>query len=232
MGKIAIAAGWLRHVSIAVSQQHHRDLVEPFRRHLPQDGVALDVGAHAGQFSKLLSKMAPQGVVHAFEPSAYARSILAPALRLNRISNVVVHPVGLSDEPGELVLHTPIKSRGGMGFGTAHLGADPGGAISQTVTLTTLDSFVSQAQLSRLDFIKADIEGWEAQMLRGASATIERFRPAIYLEVDDRMLNRAGASPDVIWAMLEPLGYRARLAPSFEPAPTYRGQGDYLFSIG
>jgi FkbM family methyltransferase len=231
MRRFGIAAGWLRHFSIAVTQQHHQELAPVFRRLLPQNGVALDVGAHAGQFAKLLAKLAPEGVVHAFEPSRYARSILGPALKLNRVRNVVVHPFGLSDSAGELVLHTPIKRRGGMGFGTAHLGGAAGAATAaQTVKLTTLDRFAAAVPLDRLDFIKADIEGWELHMLRGGLDTIARYRPAIFLEVDQRHLQRAGSTPAAIWSALQPLGYSARYAPSFDPVDGYAATGDYLFA--
>jgi FkbM family methyltransferase len=231
MRRFGIAAGWLRHLSIAVTQQHHLELAPVFRQHLPQDGVALDVGAHAGQFAKLLARLAPGGVVHALEPSGYARSILEPALKLNRVRNVVVHPFGLSDAQGELVLHTPIKRRGGMGFGKAHLGGEAGAASAvQTVKLTTLDRFSATARLDRLDFIKADIEGWELHMLRGGLETIARHRPAIYLEVDHRLLQRAGSTPAAIWSALQPFGYSARIAPGFDPVDGYKTTGDYLFA--
>lgn len=229
MSTLAIRAGWLRHVMIAATQQHHLELVEPFKPFIPPDAVVIDVGAHAGQFAKLFAKMAPRGVVHAFEPSPYARSVLTLALRFSGAAAVRVHPVGLSDSPGELALHTPIKKRGGMGFGLAHLGGSGEGEVGHRVSLTTLDLFAEAERLERLDFIKADIEGWEAHMLRGGMATVRRFRPAIFLEVDDALLARAGAAPSEIWSLLAPLGYRSRRAPAFEPTDGYVGPGDYLF---
>jgi len=72
-------ASWLAHVFKAATQQHHRELRALFAPHIPTDGVIVDVGAHAGQFSKLFAAMAPRGHVFAFEPSAYARSVMEPA---------------------------------------------------------------------------------------------------------------------------------------------------------
>ena len=116
-------ASWLAHLFKAVTQQHHTKLRGTFAPHIARDAVVIDVGAHAGQFSKLFARMAPLGRVYAFEPSAYARSVMAPALRLNAIGNVTLAPVGLAEAPGHLTLHTPLKRRGGVGFGLAHLGA-------------------------------------------------------------------------------------------------------------
>ncbi len=224
-------AGWLGHVMKAVTQQHHTELTAPFTPYIPKDAVVFDVGAHAGQFSKLFARMAPNGKVFAFEPSAYARSVLEPALSWNRIRNVEIAPVGLSDAEGELVLHTPIKKRGGMGFGLAHLGADAGDrpVMEQTVKLTTMDAFAAAKGLTRLDFIKADVEGWEAHMLRGGRETLARFKPVLFLEVVEASLARAGSSPQEIWDLLTPLGYRALKSPAFTAVDGYGPHGDYLF---
>ena len=221
---------WLAHLLKAATQQHHKELIPLFAPLVPKGAVVLDVGAHAGQFAKLFSRLAPEGRVYAFEPSAYARSILEPALRWNGVSNVTVVTDGLSDAPGEAVLQTPITRRGQMGFGRAHVGArDEAGSVAQTIRLTTLDAFVEARGLTRLDFIKADVEGWELNVLKGGAATLRRFHSALFLEVSDDWLGRAGAAPQDLWALLAPLGYQAFKSPGREPAPAYAGPADYLF---
>jgi FkbM family methyltransferase len=224
-------ASWLAHLFKAATQQHHQDLRPLFAPHVPADAVVIDIGAHGGQFSKLFARMAPKGHVYAFEPSAYARSIMAPALRWNGIDHVTLIPMGLSDKPGELTLHTPIKRSSALGYGTAHLGdpADPAARHDQSVTLTTLDAFVASRGLDRLDFIKADIEGWEMRALLGGEATLRRFRPVLYLEVDDACLDRAGDTPQALFAWLSTLGYRAFTTPARAPISAWPGRGDYLF---
>ena len=225
-------ADWLAHILKAAFQQHHRELVPVFRPYVAPDAVVFDVGAHAGQFSKLFARLAPQGRVFAFEPSVYARSILEPALLWNGLRHVEVVPLGLSDADGSLVLHTPIKKRGGLGFGLAHLGDDleQRPCVTQTVDLTTLDDFVTRRGLTRLDFIKADVEGWEAHILRGGQRTLAAHRPTLFLEVVEASLARADATPSEIWDGLLPLGYCVFKAPDFAPAARYDGPGDYLFT--
>jgi FkbM family methyltransferase len=224
-------ASWLAHLFKAATQQHHGELRSLFAPHIPNDAVVIDIGAHAGQFSKLFARMARNGRVYAFEPSAYARSIMAPALRLNRINNVTLTPMGLSDVAGTLTLHTPLKRSGALGFGIAHLGAHETGAaqIDQAVALTTLDEFAGAQRLAWLDFIKADIEGWELRALKGGEATLRRFMPALYLEVDAAHLARAGDTPADLFEWLGALGYRGFATPDLEAAPSWSGAGDYLF---
>jgi len=221
----------LRHLAIACFEQHHRELIPVFRPYIDASAVVIDVGAHAGQFAKLFSGMAPSGRVYAFEPSAYARSILERALAWNRVRNVSVVATGLSDSAGEAVLSTPIKARGGFGFGLASLGGTSGGRASsdQTVPLQTLDAFAAAEGLTRLDFLKADVEGWEIHVVRGGIETLRRFRPALFLEVSDEALARAGETPAALWALLTPVGYRALKAPDFGPVNAFDGASDYLF---
>jgi len=174
----------------------------------------LDVGAHAGQFAKLFARMAPGGRVYAFEPSEYARSILTRALAFNRVGNVTVVPCGLSDVPARAVLHTPLKRSSAWGFGTAHLGGEASAAeADQTVALERLDDFAKR----------------QGRALKGGEGTLRAFRPVLYLEVDDAHMTRAGDTPQALFAWLAELGYRAFETPSLEPAPTWRGTGDYLF---
>jgi FkbM family methyltransferase len=222
-------ASWLAHLFKAATQRHHGELRALFAPFIPSDAVILDIGAHAGQFSKLFASMAPMGRVWAFEPSAYARSVMAPALRFNAIGNVTLIPMGLSDRPGELTLHTPIKRKQSLGFGIAHLGSNTGRTFDQKVVLTTLDAFAGERGLARLDFIKADVEGWELRALTGGEATLRRFSPALYLEVDAACLARAGDTPEGLFAWLADLGYRGFTTPDGRAAPDYGGPGDYLF---
>jgi FkbM family methyltransferase len=226
-------ASWLAHLIKAATQQHHLELKPLFAPYVPADAVVLDVGAHAGQFAKLFARMATRGRVYAFEPSAYARSILQPALAFNRIANVTVVPMGLSDARSEAVLHTPLKRSSAMGFGTAHLGAaEAGAAADQTVALDRLDDFAAREGIARLDFVKADIEGWEMRALAGGEAALMRFRPALFLEVDGALMTRAGDTPAGLFAWLAERGWRAFRSPSREAAPAWSGAGDYLFLPG
>jgi FkbM family methyltransferase len=224
-------ASWIAHLFKSATQQHHRRLRGLFAPHVPRDAVVVDIGAHAGQFSKLFAALAPRGRIYAFEPSAYARSIMSPALKLNHIGNVTLIPMGLSDAPATRTLHTPLKRSSALGYGIAHLGDGEtrGPTLDQAVGLTTLDVFVEREGLARLDLVKADIEGWEMRALVGGERTLRRFRPALYLEVDEACLARAGDTPAALFDWLANLGYRAFTTPDRLPAARWVGGGDYLF---
>lgn len=228
-----VTAGYFAHLFKAVCKQHHRELLPLLRPIIPADAIVFDVGAHAGQFTKLFATLTPRGFVFAFEPGSYARGILRIAVRLNRLDNVVILPLGLGEGCGVATLTVPVRRTGSYGFGLAHLGAadDRRRAESETVALATLDSVVESLRLTRLDFIKADIEGFEAQMLRGAHTTLERLRPALLLEMNAAHLSRAGDSLGAAWQFLSNLGYRPyAAAPRRAEAPLAApGEGDVLW---
>lgn len=223
------------HLYKAVFKQYHMALRPLLARHVTEAAIVFDVGAQAAQFTKHFAALAPRGRVYAFEPGDYARRVLTTVVRLRGLRNVTVVPLGLSDQPGEAILTSPVKKSGSIGFGLSHLGrhdGDPPGFAS-TVSLTTLDKFCAENQLQRLDFLKADIEGWEIHMLRGGRQTLERFRPPLLLEIDRGFLARAGATPEDAWDLLNPMGYQAaHLHPNGTLAPVERftGNGDYLFT--
>src|SRR5262249_19058039 len=170
----------IAHLFKAATQQHHRALASTVARLVPPAAVVFDVGAHAGQYTKLFASAAAQGQVYAVEPGSYARSILRTAVWLHRLDNVAVLPMALGATPGLATLTMPVKGRGSFGFGLAHLGA-PGDrwhkVAQELVALTTLDAVVAALDLDHVDFIKADIEGWELRLLHGSADTLRRLSP-------------------------------------------------------
>lgn len=196
----------------ATAQQHHRQLAAIFRTLIADDAVVFDAGAHAGQFAKLFARMASRGVVYAFEPARYARAVLMLSMAFNRPSNIKVFPLALGASPGRLVLRTPIKRSGSFGFGLAHIGEDESPVRPETVEtidVVTIDGFCTFMGIDRLDFIKGDIEGWELQMLKGGTATLERFRPCVWIEVVGVNLARAGDSVEGLWQFMTKRAYEA-----------------------
>jgi FkbM family methyltransferase len=208
------------HLFKAITRQHHTELIPILRPVLPLDGIVFDVGAHAGQMAKLFAIMAPRGHVFAFEPGAYALSILRPMVRLRGRGRISIDPIAFGAAPGTLTLSTPIKKSGSLGFGLSHLGQGGEGnnVFCHDVAVKTVDSYVAAKGLKRLDLIKADIEGWEMQLLLGATETLARLRPVVFLEAVDFYLARAGDSRAALWAFMRERDYRPhRLEPGLPP---------------
>ena len=104
-------ATYLAHLHKAIFRSYHAQLLPYLARFIPADGTVIDVGAHAGQFTKIFARLAPQGQVYAFEPASYARSILRGVCAVRRLHNVTVVPAGLGAVAGRFDLDIPLKAK-------------------------------------------------------------------------------------------------------------------------
>ena len=183
--------------------------------------VCLHVGASDGRHSYVMTQVAPKAQIHAFEPSAFTFEVLKVCLAWHRISGHVT-PVNaaVADAPGELLLVTPIKMSGRMARGYAYLAAErpqspvrpdfeDKGAQVEPTAVTTLDQYCEAQGLSRVDFIRMDVEGAELKALKGAEQIIERDRPHVLIEIHPLMLEgRFGGSAQAVLEVFLSRGYR------------------------
>jgi FkbM family methyltransferase len=207
-----LSGSFVAHLFKATTQQHHQDLFPTIARFVPSSAVVFDVGAHAGQYTKLFARVASSGRVYAFEPGSYARTILRMVVTLHRLENVSVVPMGLGAACGIDTLSVPVKASGSFGFGLSHMGSPQQrwpAVAQELVGLTTLDAVAAALDLDRLDFIKADIEGWEMALLRGGERTLRRFRPILVMELLSQHLARADHRVEDAFGFLAGLGYTA-----------------------
>ncbi|HET8546470.1 MAG TPA: FkbM family methyltransferase, partial [Bryobacteraceae bacterium] len=143
--------------------------------------IVLDCGAHIGLFAReALSRGAARVV--AIEPAAEnlecLRRNLAPELLAGR---VVIYPKGVWETETVLRFH---KVEGNSGGDSFVIDNGPGGSVE--VPVTTIDKLVSELRLDRVDFIKMDIKGAEREALRGATAVMRRWKPALAVAAEHR----------------------------------------------
>ena len=159
---------------------HERAFVAKFV--LPGMAV-VDVGANAGLYTVIAAKrVGPSGRVIAFEPSPRELGQLRTHLRLNRCANVTIEEVALGEASGQGDLL--IIDGHETGSNSFHLAdGDAAGARPLRVAIRTLDDYYGQGQLSRIDFIKIDIEGAELSALRGATRVFRELQPVLLCEI-------------------------------------------------
>jgi len=145
-------------------------------REVRPNSVFWDIGANVGFYSLLASKLVGSGKVFAFEPAPRNLSYLRKHLALNRVTNVEVLPIAVSDENGSARFQ--VEQSGFMG----HLSCEG----NTTVSTATLDSLVDEGKVLPPDYVKMDIEGAELLALRGASRTFQRFCPVLFLATHGR----------------------------------------------
>lgn len=178
--------------------------------------VCIDIGAAAGLYTVPLARLVgPSGVVHSVEPLPFAWPVWNRVLGVRGNANVRHHSVALAAEPGKSTMSVPM-GRYGLVTGRSFVSQQSHGLGSNAefaehidfpVTVDTLDGLAATAGLTRLDFVKVDVEGAELQVLRGGQEVIETYRPAMLLEIEERHTARYDCSPDDVVGFLTQRDY-------------------------
>jgi FkbM family methyltransferase len=177
---------------------------------LGHEDVFVDIGANVGEFTLFAAKRNRNGRVYSFEPAKINFGRLSSNVTMNGFNHVHLAKVALADNEGEMEIYES-RARftdGSINAGLPSLFGDEGAEPSELVTVTTLDRFVEQQRLERIDLIKVDIEGAELPALRGGARTLQRFRPKLIVEVNQETSRRAGYESRDILAYLRTFGYR------------------------
>ncbi len=129
--------------------------------------VFVDAGGFDGDTTEEFAKRCPDyRKVHLFEPSQ--PNIAAARRRLAGLRNIYFHPLGLSDQRGQLTFDSDA--------GSASAVTQTGGATIEVITL-------DQAIREPVTFIKMDLEGWELKALAGCAGHIRREQPRLAISV-------------------------------------------------
>ena len=194
-------------------ETHLTDLMRPFRKRFQRDQHgratyqrhklaaamelvrkdrrrrAVDIGAHVGLWATGLEDQFDE--VICFEPAAQHAAILPFNMRTNRWK---LHQVALGNRKGDSYLGPPINSSGDR-----HL-TEYGG---ESVKIRTLDSY----RLTKVDFVKIDVEGFENQVVMGARQTLARCKPIIVIEQKGKDKDNFASEGGEALALLHDLGF-------------------------
>lgn len=154
--------------------------VKLFRECLTFGGVVADVGANIGCHTLAFSRLVGEtGFVFAYEPERYNFYTLCANLAINNLKNVYAFHKALGCAIGRIAV-PELDFERTVNFGGLTLDADYTHCPHYDVELGTLDD----CKFKSLDFVKIDVEGMEKVVLDGATETIERLRPILYVEND------------------------------------------------
>jgi FkbM family methyltransferase len=147
--------------------------------------TVIEVGANIGYYTLLLgagvSRFAPDGKVHAFEPFERVFEQLQRNICLNPTLPVVLDCCAVTDVDGEAVLYIPSARDAGTNASlVAGLFEQKGGAA---VPAVRLDGYCQTRGLSKVDLVKMDCEGAEPSVLRGMKEVLRSHQPDLVIEV-------------------------------------------------
>lgn len=174
------------------------------------DPVMLDVGANGGYYALCLARTwrGDAGRLYAFEPVPETYRELQQNILLNdgMQRRIEALPVALGCEAGDRIFHVP-AFHGPVAASARPL--FPEGPNTQVaIRMETLDGFAESRDLTRLDFIKCDVEGGERDFVQGGLKCLRRFRPWLMLELLRKWSAVFGYHPNEVLETLSGLGYR------------------------
>jgi FkbM family methyltransferase len=152
---------------------------------LGRDDVCVDVGAHVGFHALVASGIVgPEGHVYALEPTAATFRQLCANLELNAISNVTALAVAAGESEGTGVMVDAEVDNTGTSAIRRVAPGEAGRTEADSVAVRPLASLIDPSHVSRLRLVKIDVEGYEAEVLRGLGPLLEAgARPSLIVEL-------------------------------------------------
>lgn len=168
------------------------------------DAICLDIGANIGYFTVLMAKRCR--FVYAFEPEEENSKMLAKNIILNNLENVARFQSAVCEYDGLVDLYLS-----GLNYGMHRIYPSRWcrAGISHVKGIK-----IDDISLSKVDFIKMDIEGAEYFALQGMKNTLDIFRPDILMEFHPPTIREAGIDPYDVYRFMTNRDYAIYLAPN------------------
>jgi FkbM family methyltransferase len=181
--------------TLVISGRWEPNVTHAFVQALGPGDVCVDVGAHAGYYTLLASKLVGgQGHVYAFEPSPANYRVLRRNLALNHAENVTTFAAAVGPTPGSAVLYEGPGTNTGratINRALAESVSTEGRAV--TVEVRTIAGAVPESELARVRVVKVDVEGSELDVLRSLEPLFAAGAPlVVFLEFNPKWI----ADPD------------------------------------
>lgn len=182
---------WVKEHKRLDFDQNALPVVLPF---IKDGDVVIDAGANIGCYAyAFLNKIGANGFLYAFEPADESFECLEHNLK--SFNNVELFNSALSFKEGYC---TVVRENNNVGMNYVIESKK-----SDTIKVNTIDNL----HLSKLDFIKIDVEGDELNVLIGANTTINKLKPTMYIEINSHTLRRKGLTKLDIFNWLDKHNY-------------------------
>lgn len=175
-----------------------------FLKKIIQPGfVSIDIGANVGYYSTNISKWSGKdGKVYAIEPVPLFANVFKRNAHKFALKNITLHQTALGAENKKIEMGTPVID-GVFRHGLTHV-------LDSENDNSALSTFEAQmnipdelfAAITKLDFIKCDVEGYEIHLFPYLMNTIQKFKPIIQIEIS------SAENRKQILDLLKPLGYK------------------------
>ena len=160
---------------------------EPLSTHLvlneiKEKMVCIDLGSNIGYYAIIESNLVGKfGKIFAIEPSPKNFSLSKLNLERQKVQNFSVHNIAISDKNKEMEFVINTKSNLSQ-IKTENTKINSGDKIIK-IPVKTLDSFIDESNIKKIDFIRMDVEGFEYNILLSSKKVLEKFNPKLFIEI-------------------------------------------------
>lgn len=203
--------------SLAYYGEYSEGEVDVFRQILREGHYVVEAGANIGAHTVAMAQIiGDYGKLFAFEPQRRVFQTLNGNVAINSLRNVFCFQKALAKERGSIlvpILNTEVPNN----FGALALGSWEYGEEVDVVTIDSLD-------LPACRLIKVDVEGMELDVLKGAENTISKYKPVLYVEIDQEDKKQS------LLEYVDSLGYYMYLhEPSLFNTNNFKGKKENIF---
>ena len=167
---------------------------EPLTTHLminelKEDMVCIDLGSNIGYYAVIESNIIGEsGKIFAIEPSPINFPILKLNLENQKKNNFVAYNIGIGDKNEEMEFIISAKSN----WSRIRMNNEKINSEDKVIKIPvkTLNSFVNENDIKKIDILRMDVEGFEYNIIVGANNVLEKYKPKIFVEIHKMYLGK------------------------------------------
>ena len=171
------------------------------------DSDVIEIGSNNGHFTiEFAELVGNRGRVFSYEPQRIIFQQLCCNLFLNGIDNVFAYQLAIGNEKGVVKFEkADYFNNGSVNFGDVSVYDDKKSNFNsfEEVQSDRIDSF----EFNLVKVLKIDVQGYESNVINVALKTIEKHRPYIFIEIEEKCLIKFGSSEKELIKIIEDLGY-------------------------
>lgn len=173
-----------RHGIKKILGNYEERILEAIKANVIKGDTCIDIGAHIGFMTLYMSLLAGEkGTVLAYEPIKECFDFINNSIKKNKINNTQAFNIALGNKKATGKAHV-FEDSGMANFNDSGFVTYTEEQKTQTFKIDTLDSV--EVKLPKVDFIKIDVEGYEANVLEGAKNVIRKHSPTFLIEVHNQ----------------------------------------------
>ncbi|MBS1638280.1 MAG: FkbM family methyltransferase [Bacteroidetes bacterium] len=189
--------------------QYELEDSEMLYRLVNKNDVIFDIGANIGWYSNHLSKKLPGATIYSFEPIPETFAQVKRNTELNQAKNIILNNFAFSNQKQTLTFY----------YSPTVTGASSSVNITENDSMVklecqanTIDAFVNDQKIQKLDFIKCDVEGAELMVYQGGTETLKKHKPIVFTEMLRKWAAKFNYHPNDIIRLFSDIGYNCYIS--------------------